>query len=298
MRQSVTLVLEDDLRRSAMKGEHNFISHLVAVLEKGGYQTGFAAPGERVPPDSRIMTHMTAPPPGGLTFRRVYHYPFWAIEQTSERWKWHVAKTPYPAETETKEEAPRLYARWRRRLFSNSANNVTRDGYVYVPLQGRLLQHRGFQRCAPLDMLRLTLAAETSRPVIACLHPKETYSTAERTALEDLASENPRLSIRTGGMDEMLRGCDYVVTMNSAAAFNGYFFGKPCILFARIDFHHIALNAGPEDLSAFDTITDHRPGYARYLAWFWQENCINAGRPEVRDRIRAALIRGGWPMMD
>lgn len=290
------MVLEDDLRRSAMKGEHNFINHLVAVLETERYEIGFAAPGDRVPPDSRIITHMTAPPPGGLTFRRVYHYPFWAIEQTAERWDWQVAKSPFPAETETQSQAAALYSRWRNRLFPATADRATQDGYVYVPLQGRLLQHRGFQRCSPLDMLRLTLAAEATRPIIACLHPKETYAPAELAVLEALVAENPRLSIRMGGIEDMLRGCDYVVTMNSAAAFNGFFFGKPCILFARIDFHHIALTAGPDDLGAFAQIMDHRPDYARYLAWFWQENCINAGRPEVRDRIRAALVTGGWPV--
>ena len=97
-------------------------------------------------------------------------------------------------------------------------------------------------------------------------------------------------------MEHLLHDCDYVVTMNSAVGFFGYFFEKPCILFGDIDFHHIALGATPGDLSAFDKIESHTPDYARYVWWFWQHMSINAGRPEAEDKIRDALIRGGWPL--
>ena len=50
----------------------------------------------------------------------------------------------------------------------------------------------------------------------------------------------PRLRLETGGAAEALAACDLVVTQNSAVAFNGYFFHKPAVLFAEIDFHHIA----------------------------------------------------------
>lgn len=299
MRHRATIFLDDSLRKSAGNGRHNFIGHLIGTLEENGYRVDLM-PEENTHRAGlgRGMTHMTPPPVGGLTFRRVYHYPFWAIESTSERWNWNVAQTKFLAETVSKASADRLYDRWQKRLFPRTAQTATRDGFVYVPLQGRLLQHRSFQSCSPIEMLFHTLTAEPNREVFAALHPNEHYSDAEMDALIALADDNPRLSIRTGGMEELLHGCDYVVTMNSAAAFNGFFFGKPCILFGRIDFHHIALMARPDDLSAFDQIASHAPDYARYLSWFWQEHCINAGRPDVRQQIRAALIRGGWPMAD
>lgn len=297
MRQSATFFLDDKLRSSARNGRHNFIGHFTATLNEHGYKVDFQAEDAlHRHRTGRVITHMTPPPPGGLTFRRVYHYPFWAIETTSERWEWAVAKAQFSPETVSKDVADRLYDRWQKRLFPDTCQTATREGFVYVPLQGRLLQHRSFQSCAPIDMLRHTLAADREREVIATLHPNETYSGAEHDALDALCRDHPRLSVRSGAMEDMLQRCDYVVTMNSAAAFNGYFFGKPCILFGRIDFHHIALSASPDDLAAFDRIADHRPDYARYILWFWQDQSINAGRPDVRDRIRAALIRAGWPM--
>lgn len=297
MRHQATLFLDDKLRRSAANGRHNFIGHLIAVLRENGYFVDLM-------PEScmfgngmvRAITHRTPPPPGGLTFRRVYHYPFWAIETTPENWERPVARSPFQAETVSKSEAGRLYDRWRRRLFPQSTANPTRDGFVYVPLQGRLLQHQPFQSCSPVEMLFHTLRAEPERDVIATLHPEKTLTDAEKDALAALADRNPRLTIRTANMEDMLRRCDYIVTMTSAAAFNGYFFGKPSILFGRVDFHHIALKASPDDLSAFTGVADHHPDYARYLAWFWQKHSINAGRPDVRAQIADALNRCGWPL--
>lgn len=293
MTERATLFLDDGLRANVERGAHNFLNHVITVLRDTGHDVRLRSDTDTYhPEDGRALTFMRTPPPGGLTFRRVYHYPFWALEPSSERWHWAVAKTPFSPETVTDPDAIPFFRRWQRKLFPK-AETATRDGIVYVPLQGRLLQHRSFQTCRPVDMLAQVLAADTSRQVIATLHPKEQYSDPERAALEDLA-RNPRLTITTGGMEDLLQRCDYVVTMNSSAAFNAAFFGKPAILFGRSDFHHITLPATPDDLSAFDQIADHQPDYARYIYWFWQLHSINAGRADVQDKIRAAMIRGGW----
>ncbi|WP_407493853.1 hypothetical protein [Pseudooceanicola sp. MF1-13] len=295
MSQHVALYLDPALRQSAEAGEHNFIAHLMAVLDDHGFSLEIRPEGEmgkggRV----RAITHMRPPPAGGLCFRRAYHYPFWGLEPTAERWRWHVAKTAYSPELVTDPDATGFYQRWQKRLFDDLPGTADRQGFVYVPLQGRIREKRSFQSCTPIEMIRHVLAADPKRPVIAALHPKEVYSEADGISLEALERAHPRLKIVLGQMEPLLKDCDYVVTMNSAAAFNGYFFGKPAILFGEVDFHHIALRAGPDDLSAFERVMGHQPDYARYVYWFWQMNCINAGHPSVRDRISAALKRAGW----
>jgi hypothetical protein len=88
-----------------------------------------------------------------------------------------------------------------------------------------------------------------------------------------------------------------IVTQNSSVAFNGYFFGKPSVLLAGIDFHHVALRATPETLgSALAAAEQHEPDYAKYLWWFWQINSINAGRPDAKDKIHKRLMSFGWPL--
>jgi len=295
MSNPVALYLDPDLRRSAEAGEHNFIAHLMAALEDHGFglrimDEGTLGQGPRV----RGITHMRPPPAGGLCFRRVYHYPFWGLEPTAERWRWNVAKSTYSPELVTDPDATGFYQRWQKRLFGELPEQKEQQRFVYVPLQGRIREKRSFQSCTPVEMIRHILAADPKRQVIAALHPKEHYSEADGVTLEALERAHPRLQIVLGQMEPLLQACDYVVTMNSAAAFNGYFFGKPAILFGDVDFHHIALRAGPDDLSAFERVMDHHPDYARYVYWFWQMNCINAGHLSVRDKIDAALRRAGW----
>ena len=88
-----------------------------------------------------------------------------------------------------------------------------------------------------------------------------------------------------------------MVTQNSSAAFSGFFFGKPCVLFARVDFHHIAANVASLGVkAAFDRVRSMSPDYAGYVWWFLQRQSINAGRPEAEERIRDRLAALGWPV--
>ena len=295
----VTFFLEPGLRTSAEAGQHNFIAKLARVVEAAGFSVTYETSGPRPRRASgHSLTHMKQPPNSlGLVFRRVYHYPFWQIDASAERWNWDVSKEKFAPETVDPKEADRFFRFWQARLFGDRPGSAVRDGFVYVPLQGRLSEQRSFQSCSPLQMLESCLEHEPRRRIIATLHPKETYSDVELQALEDLTSRFPRLSVRTGGMEELLQTCDYVATQNSSAAFNGYFFRKPTILFAEVDFHHIALNAAGTDLGAvFAAISDHAPDYAAYLWWFWQHQSINAGRPDAEEKIAARLKRFGWPM--
>lgn len=299
----IDFYLEPSLKRSAEAGQHNFIGKIMDVALKAGFtvdirDNSLKERNESLHRPGYAMFHMDQPMgPRGLTMRRVYHYPFWQIEPTTERWDWHVAKTRFQPETIEPEEAQRFYGFWRRRLFGEAAQSVSREGFVFVPLQGRLTERRSFQTCSPLEMLVAVLQHDPARRVLATLHPNEIYTAGEKAQLKTLVARFPRLKLVQSPMEEMLQRCDYVVTQNSAVAFNGYFFAKPCVLFARVDFHHIAgdvFRDGRE--AAFETVLGPVPDYARYLWWFWQEMSINAGRPEAENKIRQALRRGGWPI--
>lgn len=298
----MTFYLDDGLRESAEAGEHNFIAKVSSVLRNAGFDVVYRANSQAARLSSALrsgyaMFHMDQPThPRALTMRRVYHYPFWQIETTTERWNWAVAKTPFDPETVEPKEARRFHGFWRRRLFPD-APPVSLEGFVYVPLQGRLTECRSFQAASPVEMVEAVLRHDTSRLVIATFHPGETYGDAERQAIYSLAERHPRLSVKTGSMERLLPGCDYVVTQNSSAAFNGILFEKPFILFGKSDFHHIGANVQALGQSeAFRTVTEHVPDFAAYLWWFWQEMSINAGRDEAEAKIAAAFARGGWPI--
>ena len=296
--KELCIYLEPDLRKSAEAGAHNFINLVQETAEKSLFRVTFhdhpAAQGDN---DTYTLSHMAAPPVDrGLVFRRAYHYPFWQIEATTQRWNWDVAKANFDPAI-ARPDARRFYSYWQTRLFGAEAAQATRDEYIYVPLQGKLTTHRSFQRCTPMEMIEHCLTYGAGRSVVACLHPNEAYSAVELSALDHLAQRHNRLLIETGNMAHHLKHCDFVVSQNSAAAFAGYFFGKPALLFGKIDFHHIAEPAGMANLEdSFEATASARPAFDRYVHWFWQENCINAGKPDARAKIAARFKRFGWPI--
>lgn len=297
------IYLDAGLRDAAMTGQHNFIGKIEQVAINGGFRVEFRknSSEERGKSATRrgySMFHMDDPEHDrALTFRRVYQYPFWAIENSAKRWEWRVAQADFPVEKGSRKEADRFYQFWQNRLFGDATETKNQGGFVYVPLQGKLLDHRSFQYCSPVEMLSHVMTQDQDRPVIATLHPNELYSDKELKALDQLVQKHPRLTVKPGDMQAMLRGCDYVVTQNSAAAFSGYFFAKPAILFGRIDFHHIAANVHTLGVErAFEEVQLSKPDYAGYVHWFWQIMSINAGRSDAENKIKQTLIRAGWPM--
>ena len=296
---TVRFHLDDGLRDSVGQGAHNFLNLVAQVCDAAGLRVELV----RDTPANRRdcagwggydLFHMEEPPHDrAVTVRRVYHYPFWAIERTNRRWDWTVAQAGFPGGEG--EEAARFAAFWRKRLFGPV--RPVRGGHVYVPLQGRIRAHRSFQTCAPVQMLREVLTHDPDRNVVATLHPGEVYDAADHAALRELEAEFSRFRVETGDMARHLETCDYVVTQNSSAAFNGFFFGKPCVLFGRVDFHHIAADVATLGAAqAIRQAPDMTPDYDGYLHWFWQRMSINAGRPDADERIAAALRRCGWPV--
>ena len=292
------MYLEDSLRQSAEAGEHNFINLMVEILKKSQFRVEYSDISKLKDHDGGYsISHMKEPPDdNGLVFRRVYHYPFWQIEQTSKRWHWDVAKSKFDPGI-VASDAVRFYGFWQKRLFGDAPDQTSADGFVYIPLQGRVTRHRVFQSCSPVEMIEHCLEQDPHRKVMATLHPKEVYSRKERTELDALQAKHERLTIGAGEMVNHLQRCDYVVTQNSSAAFAGYFFGKPALLFAKSDFHHIAEQADMENLQhSFENVTNRNPAYDKYIWWFWQQQSINAGRDDARDKIVARFKRFGWPM--
>lgn len=230
--------------------------------------------------------------PRGLTLRRAYFFPFWRIERTNARWNFAVVGQQFDPAAVDPQAAARFRDRLRRRICGDLRGS--RGGYIYMPLQGRLLEHRSFQATSPVEMIKAVLAVE-GRDIRATLHPKESYSAAEHQALAALAARHPRFRLVTSDPG-LLADCDLVVTQNSSVAMTGFLLDKSALLFAQIDFHHIAASVPRHGLdAAFAQLSGPPPDFAAYLWWFFQVTCIDAMAATAEERILGQLRAGGWP---
>jgi len=300
----VTFYLDPGLLKSARAGEHNFIGLIAKTLTEAGMRVFYQPNSDAARRASKdlpgyALFHMDDPThPRALTLRRSYFYPFWQIESSARRWEWNVALTPFKPQDIDMAEAKRFFAFWRKRLYPQANAAPVTDGPVYVPLQGMIRQHRTFQSCSPLTMIANTADRFANNDIVVTLHPNEVYSDADHGALQDLAARYPNVAISDQDMVTCLNACQLVVTQNSSVALAGFFFRKPAVLFAQIDFHHIAGNV-PRDGEdrAFATWRNDAE-YEAYIWWFLQHMSINAGRPpeEVTEKIASVLWNHGWPV--
>lgn len=295
---TLRIYLEGHMLETSRAGTFNFMNVLKAAVEGAGWRIEWHETGPRTRRnaprrDGYALFHMETPTHDrALTFRRAYHYPFWQIEPVQQRWRFRVARSRYDPDRIDPTQARTFADRLRDRVLPGPPPG--RGDTVLVPLQGHIRRCRSFQAASPVRMIETVV--RTGRPTVVTLHPNETYDRGDLAALDALAARHPNLTVG-GDTMRLLRDCAFVVTQNSAVAFDGYLLGKPAVLFAQIDFHHIGLNVaelGAEH--ALSQAATHRPDFDRYLFWFLQEQAINASRPDAGPRILAAMQRGGWPI--
>lgn len=265
---------------------------IIQAAKTAGWQVTFKDEYDAMDGDGyHLVYNRAVTEPFCLVLRRCHMDPFFRIETTNDRWDWEVTvKTFEPRAAFSEEEGFRN--RWRNKLFAKA--EISNQGYIFMPLQGKLLLKRHFQSASPIDMIHQTLAADPTRQIIATLHPNETYSAEELAALGDIGG---RFELTGQPSSLVLAGCDYVVTENSALALTGFFAEKPAVLFARIDFHHIAASVSALGVgAAFRAVQSQSPPYAAYLHWFFKRNAITSWADDAVDQIRARFRDHGWPM--
>ncbi|MBP0484356.1 hypothetical protein [Sagittula salina] len=300
MAEEVHLYLYPDLRNRMEHGRDRFLGTFVGLLRARGWRVvvhdDSAKELAQAPHRAGHALVRMIPPPHdrALTFRRTYLRPFWHLERVAERWNWPVARARFDASGVAPNKPERFLNNLRQRHYPRVT--PSREGFVLVPLQGRLLEHRNFQSMSPIAMLE-TLLQHDPRPLHATLHPKEPPGPEERAALDALAARHQRLTISTGTTAALLPCCDYVATQTSAVAFSGYLLEKPALLFGQTDFHHIATTVA--DLGAEEALArapGMTPNFAAYLWWRLRDHAIDDSRPDLETRILRALRRAGWPV--
>lgn len=285
MERVLTIYLDEGRRAKAEAGLGIFGS-VAAVVQAAGWQVRYGPQDAEIAGAGyHLVYNRAVEGPLCFSLRRCYLEKYYRIEATNDRWDWDVASLPFPG----KPGQAWFQGYWRDRLFGGLT--ISENGYIFMPLQGKLLQRRHFQAASPIEMIKATLAADPARRIVASLHPREVYSDAELAALQGIE----RFELVTGSLP-WLAGCDYVVTENSSLALTGFFANKPAVLFARIDFHHIAASVGRLGVvGAFEAVQNKQP-YADYLAWFFKKQALCEVGDDSTARIAERLRALGWPV--
>ncbi|WP_406869922.1 hypothetical protein ABEB22_06825 [Thioclava sp. 'Guangxiensis'] len=299
MDQHLTLYLDPPALARLNAGQHNFFQRVIGAVESVGWtvsveESTLNARLEAPEKKGYALYHMEEPTHDrALTCRRSYTGAYWHVEAQAARWEWPVAHKKFPARKIDTQAAKTFYRALREKVLGK--DKVTDEGFALMPLQGRLSEHRSFQSMSPMEMIE-TVMVRVTQPVIATLHPNEDYTPAERQMLVALANRYPHFSVQEGGTPELLRRCSYVITQNSSVAFEGYILRKPALLFAQVDFHHIAGSVPHMGLDAALEMLAKRQNFAKYLTWFLRDQALNAARPEFEARLLAHLHAKGWPV--
>ncbi|MBL4916688.1 hypothetical protein [Szabonella alba] len=290
--------LPSPLREDSAAGAVNIATRIAAAVAPFGWRAQWHgdSPAERaraLGPGYHLF-HMQEPVgPRCLTLRRAYAYPFWQIEATNERWNFDVAKSAFDPTGVDMATARPFFRRMGRKLLGEG--DATSEGFIFMPLQGRLREQRSFQALSPEAMIAATLDHLPGRQIRATLHPRETYDAADLAMLDGIAARFPRFRVIRADARDALRACDLVVTQNSSVALSGYFARKRAVLFAGADFHHIAGSVPRDGLATAFAGREGRVPFVAYAGWFFG-SCINAGAPDASAMILARLRRHGWPL--
>jgi hypothetical protein len=274
--------------RARLADGKGIFGRIAAAVQGAGWQVVLRNAYDPVGgPGHHLVHNRAVTEPHTLCLRRAYIDPFYRIEASNDRWDWDVAHKEFVPAT-----SPNWFLKyWRDQVFAG--HEIRQDGHVFMPLQGKLRERRHFQAMSPVDMIAATLQAEPQRRILATLHPRETYSDDDRAAL---AQFGDRFEVSARNSMSLLAGCDYVVTENSGMAFLGYFARKPAVLFARIDFQHIAGSVPLSGLAKAFANPGQTPPFAAYLHWFLRENAISAWNDDAPSRILHRLREHGWPI--
>lgn len=232
-----------------------------------------------------------------LNMRKAYFDPFWTIEKPHTRHWGRIAHKAFIPGTVGPGLALPFFKRMQERHIENDGRTAEMTDYVLVPMQGKLCKQRAWQYADLATMVKTIREQDPDRQIILKPHPRESYNTEECDVVRQL-SAIPNVQIVETPIQSLLANCAYVVTQNSAVAFEGILFRKPAILFARSDFHHIfPVVKSPKDaFGAFNQVHLRPFDFEKYLYWYLQMNCANVSRPTAPSKVLEMLYEGGWTL--
>ena len=168
------------------------------------------------------------------------------------------------------------------------------QGCIAVFLQGPGVATRQQTYLGQKDMLRAVVQGAQGRQVVVKAHPLRREHGAALMA--DLRAEGLKFTEAHPNVHDLLAACAVTVSINSAAAIEGFLHGKPAILFGRSDFAgQVETVRRAQDFpAALHSALNQPRDYAPWLQWYFTEICIDITAPDAAARILTAFDEAGF----
>ncbi len=303
MRKKFIIHTHESMRENIAAGHHKFSDLMQSVFEDMGYAFQLKPHTPRQIMQARLdrnyhIFHINgAQGPRALNMRKSFYNPFWTIEKPHTRHFGRIAHKAFDPRIVGPGLARPFFNHMQKTRIETGSTGLNIKGYVLLPMQGKLCKKRPWQFADLATMVRTIRTHDPDRKIILKPHPREVYSTAERTLVKELA-QLPNVEVVDAPIHALLASCAYVATHNSAVAFEGILLKKPAILFAKAHYHHLFPTIRkPEDATAaFARVQGEDFPFGAYLYWYLQMNSINVRQPSATAKIIEAMHESGWDL--
>lgn len=159
-------------------------------------------------------------------------------------------------------------------------------GAIAVFLQGDLPHRQRTAYCSTEEMLRAVVSGAGGRTVVVKAHPESDPIPAMET-VHRLLEEGYDILPTDANIHDILATCCATVSFGSAVCLEGFMHRRPAIMFGQCDFHHYVETV--HDVARFPEALERalarKGGYAQYLYWYFNENCLSLDAPDFDQQI-------------
>lgn len=261
--------------------------------------------GRVLPPDGHLHIVETGwcSGPGWMSAATAYLAGFWHLSDVgvlanspAQFDRFDASKVPLAA---AQAFAADLRARFSDRRQSRyrqhrRAPETLPAGAIAVFLQGPGVYRRKQAHVSALAMLSVVANHAQGRPVVVKAHPLAQAFCAKTIAKARAAGCN--LIETEANVHDILSRAAVSVSVNSAAAIEGFLHGVPAVLFGQSDFGTLVETVGrAEDYpQALTRALGGQGDYDRMLYWYFDRHALWTESPKFEARLLATLANAGF----
>ena len=242
--------------------------------------------------------------PNVLNAALAYFDGFWHLDPHGTREFSSIAAREFREDMIPYQYAKRFFGRLQRtwkdtRRTRYSAPRERQDipmGCISVFFQGSYPFKTGTTGFTDIAMLQDVLQGADGRTVLVKPHPR-LADIGTMAELAEIAARDSRVMISGANIHDILAASCATVSVNSSVAIEGFLHRTPAILYGKSDFHHMAETVtGPGQFAeALQRAQTRTGGYAQFMTWYFRNNCLEIGAPDLEQRIWEIFARAGFP---